>query len=71
MDLRQKFEKHVRPKLKSLMDSEAISKDKCYKLGEWLHGEYRDKLSRTERVNKLTHFKTKVRTINAKNSTEA
>jgi hypothetical protein len=42
-------------KLKRQMDSDAIAKDKCYKLGVWLHGEYRKKskksADRAEHVN--------------------
>jgi hypothetical protein len=56
MTLNQKIENHAKTKLRFLIDPETVSKDKSYKLGEWLHGEYRDdKLrkaaKRTERVN--------------------
>lgn len=47
MNLNKKIEDHAESKLKFLMDSETVSKDKRYKLGVWLHGEYRNKLART------------------------
>jgi hypothetical protein len=59
MNLHHKIEKHTDTKLKFLIDSDTISKDKRYKLGEWLHGEYRNKVSRNERANNLIHFKAK------------
>lgn len=60
MQFNQKLEKHAEPKLKCLMDSESVAKDKCYKLGVWLHGEYRDKfkkaVDRSEQVNREHSF---------------
>jgi hypothetical protein len=74
--MNQKIEKHAESKLKFPKEPESVSKDKCYKLGKWLHGEYRDKLRKnavhTERINKNATFReeTKTRTINPKNSAE-
>lgn len=46
MNLNQKLSKLTETKLKYLIDSESVAKDKRYKLGAWLHGEYRDKLKK-------------------------
>jgi hypothetical protein len=60
MNMNQKIEKHADSKLRFLIDSESVSKDKCYKLGKWLHGEYRDKsrkaASHTGYINKQAAF---------------
>ena len=47
MTLNQKIENHAKTKLRFLIDPETVSKDKSYKLGEWL----RKAAKRTERVN--------------------
>jgi hypothetical protein len=47
MDVKQKLEHYTETKIKYLMDSEAVKKEKKYKLGEWLHGEYRNKLKKS------------------------
>lgn len=46
MNVNQKLEKYTETKIRYLMDSEAVKKEKKYKLGEWLHGEYRNKLKK-------------------------
>jgi hypothetical protein len=39
----QNFQKHIEFKLKRPLESESVTKDKRYKLGEWLHGDYKKK----------------------------
>jgi hypothetical protein len=53
MNFNPKIEKSVGSKHKCLMDSEAVAKDKCYKLGVWLHGEYRTKLKKSVDRNEM------------------
>jgi hypothetical protein len=51
MNFNHKIEKHNGLKPKCLMDSESVAKDKRYKLGVWLHGEYRAKLRKAHDRN--------------------
>jgi hypothetical protein len=51
MTFNNKFEKPTYSKRKCLMDSESVAKDKCYKLGVWLHSEYRTKLKKVTELN--------------------
>lgn len=46
-----KIDKPTFSKRKCLMDSEAVAKDKCYKLGVWLHSEHRAKLKKATENN--------------------
>jgi|APDOM4702015191_1054821.scaffolds.fasta_scaffold131664_1 hypothetical protein len=46
MNVNTKLEKYTETKIRYLVDSEAVKKEKRYKLGEWLHGEYRNKLKK-------------------------
>jgi hypothetical protein len=50
MNLNKKTQNDVASRLKYLMDSESVSKDKRYKLGVWLHGEYKNKLVKARRT---------------------
>ena len=50
MNLNKKTQNDVASRLKYLMDSESVSKDKRYKLGVWLHGEYKNKLAKARRT---------------------
>lgn len=43
MNLKQNIDKHATSRLKFPADTGQVAKDKRYKLGVWLHGEYRDK----------------------------
>ena len=53
MNLNQKFEKYAETKVRYLLDSESVRKEKRYKLGEWFHGEYRNKLKKA--AGRLEH----------------
>lgn len=46
MNLNPKIEQLADAKPSYLMDHESVAKDKCYKLGVWLHGEHRRKFKR-------------------------
>lgn len=46
MNLNPKIEQLADAKPNFLMDHESVAKDKCYKLGIWLHGEHRCKSKR-------------------------
>jgi len=47
----QKIEKPTQLERKCLMDSEAVARDKRYKLGVWLHGEYKEKFKKAVECN--------------------
>lgn len=44
MNFNHKIENPAYSKRKCLTDSDSVAKDKRYKLGVWLHSEYRTKL---------------------------
>jgi hypothetical protein len=46
MNLNPKIEQLAEAKPSYLMDHESVAKDKCYKLGVWLHGEHRSKFKK-------------------------
>ncbi len=46
MNLNPKIEQLADAKPGYLMDHESVTRDKCYKLGVWLHGEHRNKLKK-------------------------
>lgn len=50
-----KLERYTETKVRYLFDSESVAREKRYKLGAWLHGEYRDKFkkasSRSESIS--------------------
>jgi hypothetical protein len=41
-----KMERYTATRIRYLFDSESVGKEKRYKLGAWLHGEYRDKFKK-------------------------
>ncbi len=43
MNLKLNTEKNAASRIKFPADTGSVAKDKRYKLGVWLHGEYRDK----------------------------
>ncbi len=46
---KKQIEKRAETKLKYLLDSDSVAKEKRYKLGAWFHGEYRDKYKKATR----------------------
>lgn len=53
MNFNHKIEKPAGLKPKGLMDSESVAKDKRYKLGVWLHGEYKTKFKKSADRNEM------------------
>jgi hypothetical protein len=45
-----KLERYTETRIRYLFDSETVKKEKRYKLGEWLHGEYRNKFKKASRL---------------------
>jgi hypothetical protein len=43
MNMKKNIEKHAESRLTFPADTGPVAKDKRYKLGVWLHGEYKDK----------------------------
>jgi hypothetical protein len=58
----QKFQRPNEFKLKRPTETDSVTKDKCYKLGEWLHGDYKKKYKKaadrnSESLNNLSSFR--------------
>ena len=57
----QNLQKPTEFKLKRPVESDSVAKDKRYKLGEWLHGDYKKKYKkaadRSESLNNLSAFR--------------
>jgi hypothetical protein len=50
MNMNHNLKSHAETRIRYFADSESIAKEKRYKLGEWLHQEYRDKFKKSAKL---------------------